>query len=211
MSCLKIGNSIQISPAGWNEMEAMAQRYQTAFPTILPSTYFPNDYFFRSSDYQRTRYSLHAFADGLFGVNGYELVQFEDIPEPDLFMKSPNHCPLYNDIIPFAEQDTFIQGPEYQEMVMQVSAKLGFHSSNLLRNSEVALLAVHCQYEQNWNFNYTDLSPFCAAFSESNAQVIEYSQDLYWYPRIGYGKPEYRRLYENLFCFPRHVAFHSIK
>ncbi|XP_037046518.1 multiple inositol polyphosphate phosphatase 1-like [Bradysia coprophila] len=191
-----------LSPSGWNEMEALAQRYQAAFPSILPSTYSPKDYFFRGARYERMEYSLHAFADGLFGVDGYEQAQFEEIPEPDFFMRSFSYCSLYQDIIQRIERDAFAEGPEYQEMVMQVSAKLGFHNSNVLRNSEIALLAVYCLYEQTWNLNYTDPSPFCAAFSVANAQVIEYSRDLEWYYRIGYGEQEHRRLYENLMCFP---------
>lgn len=197
---ITMDNASFLSVSGWNEMKALAQRYQAAFPTILPAVYSPNDYMFQTSDFQRTRRSLHAFADGLFGENGYEQVQFADIPVPDLYLR-PFDCSNYTNIVIQVEQDAFIQGPEYQEMVAEVSAKLGFHHSNVLRNSEVTLLALYCQYEQIWNLNYTFPSPFCAAFSVANAQVIEYSQDLYWYHRIGYGKPEYRRLYENIMCF----------
>jgi len=115
-------------------------------------------------------------------------------------MRPYQHCPLYDEINAVrTEQIAFINGPEYQEMVVQVSAKLGFHNSHILRNSEVATLELQCKLEQTWNLNYT--SPFCAAFSVANAHVIEYSQDIDFYYRIGYGKPEYRRLYENLMCF----------
>lgn len=93
-----------------------------------------------------------------------------------------------------------MQGPEYQQIIVQVSAKLGFHNSNVLRESDIALLTMLCQYEQMWNLNYTEPSPFCAAFSVSNAEVIEYFQDMYWNHRIAYGRPELRKLYENLFC-----------
>lgn len=189
-----------LAESGWVEIEALAQRYQAAFPTILSSTYSPNDYLFRSTDFQRTRVSLHAFADGLFGVNGNEQVQFEDIPDQDIFMRPYQHCPLYTDINAVrVEQNAFLEGPEYQEMVVQASAKLGFHNSNVLRNRDVALLALQCKLEQIWNLNAT--SPFCAAFSVANAHVIEYSEDVDLFYRIGYGRPEFRRLYENLMCF----------
>lgn len=55
-----------LSRSGWKEIEALARRYQAAFPTILTSPYSPNDYLFRADESQRTIYSLRAFADGLF-------------------------------------------------------------------------------------------------------------------------------------------------
>lgn len=194
-------NAEHLSLSGWNEMKALGQRFQAAFPTILPSTYSPNDYFFQNSNFERTRNSLNAFADGLFGDGGHEQVQFEDAPEPDLYLRPFNHCPLYSNLNLTVEQDAFVEGPEYQQMVMQVSAKLGFHNSNVLRHNDIVLLALQCKYDQMWNLNYTAPSPFCAAFSVANEQVVEYYQDLYWYHRIGYGQPEYRRLFENVMCF----------
>lgn len=162
--------------------------------------YSPNYYYFRSDDSPRSITSLHAFADGLFGVDSHRQVRYENIPAQDYHLRHYVECPLYLDNRP-VEQNFFRAGPEYQQMIMQVSAKLGFHHSNVLRESEIGNLTMMCQYEQMWNLNYTEPSPFCAAFSVSNAQVIEFYQDMYWYHRIAYGKPEYRRLYENLSCF----------
>lgn len=185
--------------AGWNELEGLGQRYQAAFPTIL-SSYSPNDFLFRASNYQRTQVSLHAFADGLFGVNGHEQVEFEEEVEPDYLLRAYTHCPLFNEIITnLRERDEFREGPEYQQMTSQVSAKLGFHASHALRNHEVATLALICKYEQIWHLNTT--SPLCGAFSVANRQVIEYLEDLEFYHRVGPGRTEYRRLFENLVCF----------
>ncbi|KAG4076119.1 hypothetical protein HA402_011465 [Bradysia odoriphaga] len=193
-------NAEFLASSGWDEMKALAQRFQIAFPSILSSTYSPNDYFFRSTEFQRTKASLNAFADGLFGVNGHEQIRFEDIPEQDVFMRSNQHCPLYIQInAERFEQNAFREGPEYQEMTVQVSAKLGFHGSHALRNNDIAILAQICRFEQIWDLSAT--SPFCAAFSVANSQVIEYSEDVDLYFRFGYGRPQYRRLYENLMCF----------
>ncbi|KAG4071880.1 hypothetical protein HA402_006041 [Bradysia odoriphaga] len=173
-----------LAESGWIKIEKLAQRYQAAFPTILSATYSPNDCLFRSTDFQRTRVSLHSFADGLFGVNGNEQVQFEDIPEQDIFMRPYQHCPLYSQINAVrVEQDAFVQGPEYQEMVVQRS---GFSRSTM-------------QIGRNLEFDQT--SPFCTAFSIANAQVVEYSEDVDLFYRVGYGRPEFLRLYENLMCF----------
>lgn len=73
--------------AGWNELENIAIRYQRAFPSLLPSTYNPSRYFFQHSDTQRTQASFRAFADGLFGYNGYEQVIPERIPARDLLLR----------------------------------------------------------------------------------------------------------------------------
>lgn len=117
-------------------------------------------------------------------------------------MRSYIHCPRYMEIDAIRdEQNAFIQGPEYQEMVAQVSAKLGFHHSNVLRNSEVALLALQCKYEQTWNLNYTHPPPFCAVFSVANAQVVEYSQDIDCGSQNRIWSTAIISLYENVSCF----------
>lgn len=106
---------------GWIEFEGLGKRYQAAFPSILSSTYSPNDYRFRSTIFQRTRASLNAFADGLFGVNGHEDVDFEEVDGPDYLLRAYSLCPLYNEIIlNLPEREAFREGPEYQEMTSQV-------------------------------------------------------------------------------------------
>lgn len=189
-----------LSEAGWNEMEGLGQRFQAAFPTIF-SSYSPNDYLFHSNTLEQpTRLSLHAFADGLFGVNANEQIEFEELTSPDYILRAYEHCPLYQEIVAnISEQVEFREGPEYQEMTSQVSGKLGFHASHALRNSEVDIFALICKYEQIWDLNST--APLCGAFSVANRQVIEYYEDLEFYYRNGPGRTEYRRLFENLACF----------
>lgn len=73
--------------SGWNELKNIAARYQRAFPSLLPSTYSRTNYLFQHSDTQRTQASFRAFADGLFGFNGYLQVTPEAIPERDLLLR----------------------------------------------------------------------------------------------------------------------------
>lgn len=188
-----------LTVAGWNELQGIAQRYKAAFPSIFPTTYSPNDYFFRTTYKQRTLASLRGFADGLFGLNGFERVEFADVPDPDLLLRPYDNCPLYDEISEDSnEQDAFKEGPEYQEMLTQVSSKLGFSGSSHLRATEIETLANICKYEQIWNINGT--SPMCAAFSVANHQVLEYTEDLDYFYKAGYGHKSHRRLYENLSC-----------
>lgn len=189
-----------LTVAGWNEFQGLAQRYQAAFPTLLPSTYSTNDYFFRTTHTARTLGSMRAFADGLFGFNGYQQVVFENVPTPDLLLRPHDFCPLLNEVREdTTEPQAFMNGPEFQQMLSQVSAKPGFHRSQQLRPNEIDVLNTICKFEQIWNLNAT--SPMCAAFSVANYEVFEYYDDLFFYYRYGYGHEEFRRLYENVYCF----------
>lgn len=188
-----------LTVSGWNEFQDLAQRYQAAFPTVLTPSYSPRDYLFRHTPTQRTRGSLSAFADGLFGFNGFEQVEFEDIPGEDLLLRPYDYCPLYSDVIRIPiERNAFVEGREYEEMLSQVSSKLGFHGSNQLRADEVVTLANLCRFQQIWEMDSP--SPWCAAFSVANHQVLEYFDDLYYYYRFGYGHVAYRTLFENMSC-----------
>ena len=72
--------------AGWNVMQDLVQRYQAAFPTILPTTFNDQQYLFRHTDRQRSQGSIRAFANGLFGLNGFQNITFETIPTTDSFL-----------------------------------------------------------------------------------------------------------------------------
>lgn len=190
----------QLTVAGWNEFQDMARRFQAAFPTLLPSTYSHSTYLFRTTHTARTLGSMRAFADGLFGHNGYQQVIFESVPNPDPLLRPHDFCPLLNEV----REDTteplaFIDGPEYQQMLSQVSAKLGFHGSRHLTFDDIVILNNICKFEQIWNVNST--TPLCAAFSVANYEVLEYYDDLFFYYRYGYGHPEFRTLYENIYCY----------
>lgn len=197
---ITIENILHLTPTGWDEFKRLAQRYQSAFPSLLPSTYSENYYFLRSAGLDMSERSLHAFADGLFGAGGHEQVRFEEIPERDYLLLPYDYCPLYQEVTAAREEpEAFREGPEYQEMTLQVSAKLGFHGSRVLRNSEIDIFASLCKYEQIWYMNKT--SAYCGGFSVANHQVDEYYWELETYYRFGYGFSNYRRLFENMNCF----------
>lgn len=73
--------------AGWMELENIASRYQSAFPSLLPSTYSRSKYLFQHTDTQRTQGSFRAFVDGLFGYNEYKNVVPEPLAAQDLLLK----------------------------------------------------------------------------------------------------------------------------
>lgn len=189
-----------LTETGWNELAGLSRRYQQAFPTLLPSTYSANHYFFRSTSTQRAIESLRAFTVGLFGESGAQQVVFEPIVNPDLLLRPHDFCNDFLEVSdPSDEQEAFAEGPEFQEMLTQVSNKLGFHGSNHLERVEVETLVNLCRFEQIWNV--TSNSPWCSAFSVGNHQVLEYYEDLLWYYRFGFGNHgQYRTLYESINC-----------
>ena len=194
-----LDSDLDLTESGWYEMQDMAERFQAAFPTLLPPTYSPSHFFFRPSNTQRTLESLWAFADGLFGPGAFEQVHFESGPVPDLMMVPWDHCPLHNEVIAdLVERDAFRDGPEFQEMLTQVSTKLGFHGSQHLTLHDINTILNICRYEQGWNI--TSSSPLCSAFSIANHHVHEYITELASYYQYGYGRPEYRILFENFNC-----------
>lgn len=189
-----------LTAAGWYELQNIAARMQKAFPTLLPKKYTPEHYFFRRSPILRTLQSAQAFADGLFGPEEYNLVNYEGGQSPDLFLYFFGSCPIWDTFYSSAVQvEVFQEGQYYQQMVKQVSAKLGFHGSQQLNSSEVDKLITHCKYEQILNLDKS--AAFCSAFSIANHQVNEYNVDLEFYYLTGYGNPAYKQLYENMSCY----------
>lgn len=110
-----------LTVAGWNEILGISRRYQAAFPSLFPSVYSRNWYTFRHTNRQRTQASARAFADGIFGQNGYQRVYFEPVLDPDRLLRPHDGCPLYD-----AASDNTVQrglwqnGAEFQLMLNQV-------------------------------------------------------------------------------------------
>lgn len=110
-----------LTVAGWNEMVAVAQRYRNAFPTLLPTAYNRNWFTFRHTDRQRTQATVRAFADGLFGHNGYRQVYVEPVANPDNLLRPHDGCPLYDAVSDNTVQRALWQnGNEFQTMMNQV-------------------------------------------------------------------------------------------
>ncbi|CAO1429342.1 unnamed protein product [Diamesa serratosioi] len=186
-----------LTVAGWNEMSSIAQRYQRAFPTLLPSTYNRNRISFRNTNRQRTQATVRAFADGIFGFNGYQQVTFEPTPDPDRVLRPHDGCSLYDAVSgDTSQRESWQRGAEFQLMLSQVNTKLGLTGNQLLTPRQLRTLWDICNFEQLWNLAAP--APYCGAFSVNNNAILEYFEDLEYYYTVGYGGP--RRLFENLNC-----------
>lgn len=195
-----LATSGALTQSGWTELKKIATRYQKAFPTLLPKHYSRQHYYFRHSPVPRTLTSAQAFADGLFGPNEYNDVNYEGGEPTDRFLYPFGNCPVfYSFYANMPEVKAFTETPYYQQMVQQVSKKLGFHGDQQLSADIISKCMTHCRYEQI--LNHEKSSPFCTAFSIANHQVNEYYSDLLYYSLFGYGNPTYRKLYENMSCY----------
>ncbi|CAO1438543.1 unnamed protein product [Diamesa hyperborea] len=188
-----------LTVAGWNVMQDLAQRYQTAFPTLLPFAYNRQQFLFRHTERQRSQGSIRAFADGLFGFNGFQGVTFETVPTIDTFLLPHENCPAYiatrnNTAV---EQLAFEEGTEFQEMLSQVNTKLGFFGSSQMSSQDVRTMWEFCRFDQTSNLE--ESSAWCTAFSIANHAVLEYYYDIGDFYATGYGGVP-RRLFENLNC-----------
>lgn len=164
----------ELVPVGWGELRNLATRLQTAFPTIFPSNYVQSEFRFRHTYRERTADSARAFADGLFGHTNIVL---DDIPDQDRLLRPVDTCRLYDEwATNFGERNAFRQGPDFRAMVDQVNRKLGLLDADRLTVSEVLTTVDYCRYEKFWEDS--GISPWCAAFSLANHQVIEYNVDL---------------------------------
>lgn len=189
----------ELTLSGWSEFEGMGRRFSQAFPTLLPSTYTPQQFLFRATNTTRTRSSLQAFADGVFGYNGHLDVQFEEATSPDLLLVPYNSCDLFLEVVANnTEHLAFAEGPEFQQSLTEISHKLGFLGARHLRLEDIDLIELLCKYDHIWFLD--EPSPWCAAFSVANNEVIEYYNDLSYYWRMGHGPREFRTLFSNHNC-----------
>lgn len=217
---ITVENADVLTVSGWDIMQNLATRYQQLFPTLLPTTYNRSRFLFRHTFRQRSQGSIRAFADGLFGPDGFQSVVFEPIPEQDTFLRvsiwqftqtiaiiiilfilnflKPNDfCPAFTLEGSSTEADAFTNGPEFRQAVTQVNAKLGFLGSNQLTTQQIRTLWDICRFEKNIDLSRP--SPWCSAFSIANNEVFEYHADLEYFYLNGYGVRN-RRLVENLNC-----------
>lgn len=163
--------------AGWSAMVGIGRRYQQFFPAALPGTYNRDRYIFRHTNTQRSQGSLRAFADGLFGEDSWAGVTFEDVPARDTLLFPTNHCELFRDETAVRpERDAFLNGPEFEDMLLQVNRKLGFTGVNVLNFNTIEVMWEWCRFETG---AYPDaISAWCAPFTVANNAILEYWEDL---------------------------------
>lgn len=82
-----------------------------------------------------------------------------------------------SEIIKFQTSEIFLK------MLKGISQRLGFTED--LSFDEIEVIYDMCQFEEAWFINKT--SPWCTAFTVEHVTILEYSEDLNYYYKSGYG------------------------
>lgn len=180
-----------LTSQGYNDLRGTALTYKKLFPGILAQPYDNKQFHFRHTDSQRTTESFKAFADGLFGGNNN--AQAEPQPEKDYFLRPYDYCESwkghdYNG--PQTEDYKFKHSELWNKTLQEVSSRLGFDYT--LEASDVELMYDACRYELAWKPDRT--SPWCGAFLPEHIYTLEYSDDVHYYYKCGYGYDENSRI-----------------
>ncbi|KOC61016.1 Multiple inositol polyphosphate phosphatase 1 [Habropoda laboriosa] len=184
-SYLRIERAEVLTPQGVEDMRLLGRRLHSNFPELLSSRVvnLTEDKYVMKTTHIRN--SLFAFMEGLF--EDRNAVQVEEVPENDTLLTTYKSCNVWDNEHTNAsiqEVISFEEGPEFQNLVQNVSRRLGF----LYDVPKELILTIYdiCRYEKAWTV--TKLSPWCAVFSKEELRVLEYREDLYYYYKAGYGR-----------------------
>lgn len=180
---LAIERAEVLTPQGVEDMKLLARRLQSNFPQLLqPSSDYvtAENYVFKTTD---ARDSMESFMEGLFGNRN--AVEAEDVPVNDTLLTMYKTCNAWEGdrSNTSSEVVAFEEGVEFQNLIQNVSRRLGF-LSNISKESILTMYNM-CRYTKAWRV--TQLSPWCAVFSKEELRVLEYREDLYYYHKAGYG------------------------
>ncbi|NWU03907.1 MINP1 phosphatase, partial [Urocynchramus pylzowi] len=171
-------------PQGRRDMEQLARRMAARFPALFAAR---RRLALASSSKHRCLQSGAAFRRGLgptLDFGGDEV----EVEVNDSLMRFFDHCAKFVALV--EENDTamcqvnaFKEGPEMKKVLEKVASALCLPVEEL--NADLVQVAfLTCSYELAIK-NVT--SPWCSLFSEEDAKVLEYLNDLKQYWKRGYG------------------------
>ncbi|CAL1678426.1 unnamed protein product [Lasius platythorax] len=182
-----------LTPQGVEDMKLLARRLQSNFPELLlpnSNNITPANYKFRATE---ARDSMASFMEGLFGSRTAVLP--EDSSLNDTLLTAYKTCGVWEDkeheqSHEDTERSKFDAGSEFQNLLKNVSRRLGFLYS--ISTETIDAMYDACRYEKAWTV--TKLSPWCAVFSKEELRILEYREDLDYYYKAGYGREINTRL-----------------
>ncbi|NWT35826.1 MINP1 phosphatase, partial [Chroicocephalus maculipennis] len=174
----------RLAPQGRRDMEHLARRLAARFPALFAAR---RRLVLASSSKHRCLQSGAAFRDGLgpsLSLGSDEV----EVEVNDSLMRFFDHCAKFvalvedNDVA-MCQVDAFKEGPEMRKVLEKVASALCLPVEEL--NADLVQVAfLTCSYELAIK-NVT--SPWCSLFSEEDAKVLEYLNDLKQYWKRGYG------------------------
>ncbi|XP_074011195.1 multiple inositol polyphosphate phosphatase 1 [Numenius arquata] len=173
----------RLAPQGRRDMEHLARRLAARFPALFAARRLV----LASSSKHRCLQSGAAFRRGLgpsLSLGSDEV----EVEVNDSLMRFFDHCAKFvalveeNDVA-MCQVDAFKEGPEMRKVLEKVASALCLPVEEL--NADLVQVAfLTCSYELAIK-NVT--SPWCSLFSEEDAKVLEYLNDLKQYWKRGYG------------------------
>ncbi|XP_071565905.1 multiple inositol polyphosphate phosphatase 1-like isoform X2 [Temnothorax nylanderi] len=183
-----------LTPQGVEDMKLLARRLQSNFPELL----LPNIHNITSTNYKfratEARDSMTSFMEGLFGSRSAVLPEESSLN--DTLLTAYKTCGVWKNeennegSFENMEHSRFDVGPEFQNLLKNVSRRLGFLYN--ISADMVDAMYDACRYQKAWSV--TELSPWCAVFSKEELRVLEYREDLDYYYKAGYGRDINTRL-----------------
>ncbi|NXY75315.1 MINP1 phosphatase, partial [Glareola pratincola] len=173
----------RLAPQGRRDMEHLARRLAARFPALFAAR---RRLVLASSSKHRCLQSGAAFRDGLgpslsFGSDG--LRDNCALPEGLREVRRPFVALVEDNDGAMCQVDAFKEGPEMKKVLEKVASALCLPVEEL--NADLVQVAfLTCSYELAIK-NVT--SPWCSLFSEEDAKVLEYLNDLKQYWKRGYG------------------------
>ncbi|KAM9273388.1 multiple inositol polyphosphate phosphatase 1 [Morus bassanus] len=174
----------QLAPQGRRDMEHLARRLAARFPALFAAR---RRLVLASSSKHRCLQSGAAFRAGLgpsLSLGGDEV----DVEVNDSLMRFFDHCAKFVALVEendaaMCQVNAFKEGPEMRKVLEKVASALCLPVEEL--NADLVQVAfLTCSYELAIK-NVT--SPWCSLFSEEDAKVLEYLNDLKQYWKRGYG------------------------
>jgi len=172
---------------GREDLFLLGRRLRSYFPDLLNTSYSSDKLLFRHTNTSRTKESAEYFARGMLGLN------YDDpspsLPPPiadDRLIYPYNNCPAWDTLGSEAkkEQAKFGKSSYINYVQYRVSQRLGFDYNLTLAN--LKNIYDGCRYQKAWNV--TGVSPWCAAFSKEDLEVMEYNEDVKYFYKSGPGQ-----------------------
>lgn len=173
-----------LTQQGHEDLFLLAKRIKTDFPEVLDWSYSQDRYEFRHTDTQRSQASCESFIKGMFGSDTTNVYVPPPIPNDQMLCPYSN-CTVWEKTIAELTQEKkrFQETALMKNVIHNVSHRLGFLYN--LSMESVSKIYDMCRYDKA--FNFTNLSPWCAAFTKNELQILEYNQDIFYYYKSGYG------------------------
>lgn len=173
-----------LAPQGYEDLFLLAERVKADFPEALNLPYSEDRFKFRHTDTERTQESCKAFIKGMFGNVSANVYVPPPIPN-DPMLHQYNNCSTWEEAKVTLEKEMhlFDESSLMKDLMYNVSRRLGF--LNNLPKENVTSIYDMCRFSKA--LNLTGVSPWCAALTAKELQILEYSRDLYYYYTTGYG------------------------